>query len=41
VKLFRRVAARFLNLACQHAHDMDGVADHVGGAALAFRTAGH
>jgi hypothetical protein len=29
------------NLAGRHPHDMDGVADHVGGALLAFRASGH
>jgi len=33
--------ATFLNLARRDPHDMDGVADHVGGALLAFRASGH
>jgi len=31
----------FFDLAGRDAHDFDGVADHIGGALLAFRAGGH
>ncbi len=38
VKFFSRITARLFNFARRDPHDLDGVADHVGGALLAFRT---
>jgi hypothetical protein len=40
-RVFAIVRDRVFDLASQYAHDMDGVADHVGWALLAFRTSWH
>jgi hypothetical protein len=39
--VFAIVVDGFFNLASQYAHDMDGVADYVGGTLLAFRSFWH
>jgi hypothetical protein len=40
-RVFAVVRNNIFDLTGQYAHDMDGVADHIGGAAFAFRASRH